>query len=463
MRLLDIVTAPWAIRPEKLTEMAGVYATHLRGDKIDLKGFQAASFKDPSADRQPYDVIHGVAVIPIDGVLTKRGSWLSSLCGMSSTALIRQDLQAALEDPGVASIVLHIDSPGGTVDGTQELADAIFAARNQKPIVALADGCMCSAAYWAGAAAAKVYITSNTTEVGSIGVVATHTDKSQAQLQAGYKTTEITAGRYKRIASQFAPLSEEGRATIQAQVDHVYSVFVDAVATFRAVSVETVLSSMADGRIFLGSQAIEAGLVDGVSTLDALITSLSSGDPAGRPGAGAAPSAHNPQQEDTMSITREELAAKAPELLQALKDEGKAEATADQVSAIAEAEARGATAERARIQGVLSQDHPGHSALVQTLAFDGKTTADQAASAVLAAEKEKLAAAANKIASEAPKGLPPAGDREPPTTGKPKAEGDALSQGLATAERITRHIQAEAAKGRTLSAVEALQELEGKE
>jgi len=144
----------------------------------------------------------------------------------------------------------------------------------KKPIVALADGFAASAAYWIGSAADKMYITSDTTAVGSIGVVATHFDYSKAEAQRGITVTEIAAGKYKRIASEHAPLSEEGRTSIQDQVDHVYGVFVDAVARNRGVSSQTVLDKMAEGKLFLGKQAISAGLVDGMSSLEKLVAQL---------------------------------------------------------------------------------------------------------------------------------------------------------------------------------------------
>ena len=79
------------------------------------------------------------------------------------------------------------------------------------------------------------------------------------------------AGKFKRINSQFGPLTDAGRATMQEQVDYLYSLFVQAVADHRGVSADTVLQHMADGRVFTGQQAIDAGLVDGVSTLSALV------------------------------------------------------------------------------------------------------------------------------------------------------------------------------------------------
>lgn len=274
MRLLDVLNAPWAIVPEKLLEIREIYFTHLRGEKIDLRAIEARLGQPLDNQKQGYEVADGVAVLPIEGVIAKRMNLFTRICGGVSTQLLECDFKAALADDRAHSILLSVDSPGGNVDGVFELARAIYEARGTKPIVALANGMMASAAYWIGSAADRVFITGETTQVGSIGVVATHTDLSKAEEMRGVKTTEITAGKYKRIASEHKPLSDEARAAIQEQVDHVYSVFVNEVARHRSTDVETVLDKMADGRIFLGSKAIDAGLVDGVSTEADLVRQL---------------------------------------------------------------------------------------------------------------------------------------------------------------------------------------------
>ena len=277
MKLLDVMNSPWAILPDKLREIQAIYETHLRGDKIDLKGIEAALGEPLSNVHHEINVIDGVAVVPIHGVIGKRLNMFSKISGGISTELLKRDLQVVLDDESVDSILLDIDSPGGSVDGTQELAQFIFDARSKKPIIALANSTMASAAYWIGAAAHEVHISDNTTQVGSIGVVATHVDKSKRDENEGLKTTEIVAGHFKRVASGLAPLTEEGKDDIQAKVDYVYSVFVADVARFRDVEVDQVLSDMADGQTFIGKQAIEAGLVDGVSTMDQLIADMSGG------------------------------------------------------------------------------------------------------------------------------------------------------------------------------------------
>jgi signal peptide peptidase SppA len=274
MSIAEILNSPWAIVPEKLQELCEIYATHLRGDKIDIAAIEARIGK-PLKNQQPqYSVEGGVAIIPIEGVLAKKMNLFAEISGGVSTQMLAQTFQNAADDPTVHSIILAIDSPGGTVDGTQNVADVVFANRGKKKVVALASGMMASAAYWIGSAADQVLLSSDTDIVGSIGVVATHIDYSRADDRVGVKVTEISAGKYKRIASKHEPLTPEGRQSIQDQIDHVYSVFVDNVAKHRGVSSQVVLDKMADGRLFLGKKARDAGLVDGVSTMSALVSRL---------------------------------------------------------------------------------------------------------------------------------------------------------------------------------------------
>lgn len=287
MRVIDILTSPWAVVPDKLFEIQSIYSRHLRGEKIDIKALEAKLGQPLQNEVQGYETIDGVAVVPVDGVMSKRMNLFSKISGGASTEMIARDFRAALADPAVHAIILRIDSPGGSVDGTMELAQMIYAARGQKPIVALADGMAASAAYWVASAADHVYVSSATTAVGSIGVVATHVDYSESEKSAGIRVTEIYAGQFKRIASEHKPLSAEGRQYMQDTVDHLYSIFVTEVAKHRGSDPETVHKNMADGRIFIGQQAIDAGLVDGVSTLDQLIADMGASQIAERQRAAA--------------------------------------------------------------------------------------------------------------------------------------------------------------------------------
>jgi signal peptide peptidase SppA len=392
MKIFDVLTAPWAIEPGKLLELQAIYAAHVHGDKIDIAAVEQRLGRPLANDQRNYEIVDGVAIIPIEGVVAKKMNMFSQISGGASSQLARASLEQANRDPAVHSIILSIDSPGGTVDGTQTFADAIRASRDIKPIVTLGGGSMSSAAYWFGSAAQATYITDGTTTVGSIGVVASHVDVSAAEAARGIKTTEISAGKYKRVASQYAPLSEDGRQSIQDQLDYMYSLFVGAVASNRGVSVDVVLRDMADGRVFIGQQAIDAGLVDGITTLDALVAKLNQErGPNGRaPTPNRAGPARNPNPSTTpkgSSMNREEIEAQHPALA-------------------AELRAEGAATERTRIQAIEGQTIAGHEKLIATMKFDGKSTAGDAAMAVLAAERQSRAAHAAAAASEAPAPVP---------------------------------------------------------
>lgn len=458
MRLIDIVSAPWMITPDMFAEVQGIYARHVRGEKIDLSNLEARIGKPLNNVPTEYEMIDGVAVISLQGVLAKRMNLFMHISGGTSTQIAGGQLRQAAQDPAVQSIVLHIDSPGGTCDGTQELASIVREIAAQKPLVAVADGLMASAAYWIGSAASKVYITSDTTYVGSIGVVATHVDYSAANERAGIKTTEITAGRYKRIASDVAPLSREGREVLQAEVDQIYSLFVDEVAKNRGVSVETVLKNMADGRLFIGQKAVAAGLVDGVAALSAVITQAAAGQFAANlrlTGNGGVPrTVEQTNGEVPMTLTIEQVKKEHPDVAKALAAEGFSAGRDEGLAAgRAAGIVEGADQERARIKGVLSKSAAGHEKLVQDLAFDGKTSPDQAASHVLEAINTKNAQRLEDTKADAAEAKVVASTVDP--AGNDAAKPAARSP-LQIAARA-REISAEKAKlGITVNAAEAV-------
>lgn len=425
MQIIDVINGSWAITPEMLSEINSIYDRHLRGDKIDLKQLSASTGITFDSQPKGYSVHDGVALIPVDGVMSKRMNLMTRISGGTSSELIARDFSAALADRSVEAIVLAINSPGGTVFGTPELGQTIFDARGQKPVLGFTDGMMCSAAYWVGSAADAVYISSEVAQVGSIGVVGQHVDISRAEEKAGIKTTEIYAGKYKRIASQYEPLTTDGRATLQASVDHDYAVFVDTIAAHRGTSAADVLDRMADGRVFQGSKAIEAGLVDGVATLAQ--TMAMARDLARKPGskrksmAGAAIATTSPK-EKTMNI--ETLKAEHPELVEAIA----AEATSGMQAAVAAARAEGAAAELDRINSVRAQSIPGHEALVEQLAFDGKSSAADAALAIVTAEKSARTAAAAALDAAAPPAVPAVDNDDSAAKTVKRADFDAMNQ-----------------------------------
>ena len=457
MNAVDMLNAPWAIQPEMLTEMCSIYAAHRRGESIDIKAVEAATGRPLNNTPTPYNVQDGVAVIPVEGILSKRLSLLQQICGGQSYTSIQNDLAQALADPNVNSIILSIDSPGGAVDGVTGAADAIYAARSQKPIVAFVDGKAASAAYWLGSSASKVYIGSDTDQVGSIGVVTQHIDTSNAEHQRGVKITDIAAGRYKAVGSQHAPLSAQDRSTIQDQLDQIYGTFVDTVARNRGTDVDNVLKSMADGRIFIGQKAIDAGLADGKTTLPALVQQMSQmhrKSPMLQQGGGAVAGVSHPTtpQKGKVTTMQEETITSAQ--LEAAK-------TAAYTEGLEKGRTEGATAERERIQAVERALLPGHEKLIASLKFDGKTSGPEAAAQIVAAEQELRAKALSNMQSEAPHPVPasaPDGKAEAAATQKTEAEAKgATANSTDLALKAREIVRTETAAGRRITYAEAVQ------
>lgn len=215
-----------------------------------------------------------VAVVYVRGVVTHRPSLFAS--GGTSTTEITRALDAALADPTIKSILLNVDSPGGSVAGIPELADRIHAARREKPIVALADTMAASAAYWL-ASQANELIAAPSGSVGSIGVIAAHVDESRAEELAGLKTTLITAGKYKAELDPSRPLSPEAHGAVQDSVDKFYSMFVRAVARGRGVPTTRVDAGFGQGRMVLAADALTAGMADRVATVETVLGEMLGG------------------------------------------------------------------------------------------------------------------------------------------------------------------------------------------
>ncbi len=256
----------WIITRAKMTDIITF---------LDKKITGLNTQSDFSLQAKPtYQIQNGIALIPVFGVISQRVNLIQQFSGGTSTELLKLDIRAAMEDDEVIAVILDTDSPGGSVDDIANVSDLIYNFRSRKPIIAISNSLMASAAYWIGSAADRVIMGSPTAESGSIGVVAVHRDISKMEELEGVKTTEIYSGKYKRITSQYAPLTKEGEETIREKVDYIYSLFIEAVARNRGVSAGEVSEKMADGRLFTGQLAVDAGLADSMEDIDSLIKRL---------------------------------------------------------------------------------------------------------------------------------------------------------------------------------------------
>ena len=288
--VIELLDRPWAILPATLQRIEVLASAQLRGE---LGAPEAAGLaRRNQGDKRGYEVVDGVAILPLRGVITQRPTWLSLLFEETPADGFNRSFTEAIADPNVRAVLLDVDSPGGEAIASQRIAQTIFAARGKKPLVAVGTGVMTSGAYWAAAAADRVLLGSPVVLTGSIGVALAHVDMSTAEQMRGVKITEVTAGKYKRIASEHKPLGDEGLAELQRIVNRLYDTFTGDVARFRQLPAERIRGT--EARLFVGEEAILVGLVDGISAGKAIAevftarASLPSAKALPLPGAAAA-------------------------------------------------------------------------------------------------------------------------------------------------------------------------------
>lgn len=201
----------------------------------------------------------GVAVIPVHGVLVPRGAHMDPCETMTSYEGLRRDIRQAVNDPLVERIVLDIDSPGGSVAGAFEVATDIRAMSLQKPITGLVNFMAYSGGYLMGAACTEMVV-SRTSGVGSIGVIASHMDRSAMAEKMGVKVTTVFAGAHKNDLSPHEPISDQSLKVLTELVNEGYDMFASAIAEYRGLSVAQVRATEAG--LYRGQAAITAGLAD---------------------------------------------------------------------------------------------------------------------------------------------------------------------------------------------------------
>lgn len=217
------------------------------------------------------------AIISIQGGLLPFSNWMTQMMGLTGYPDIRNALVEAANDDTIDQILLDINSPGGSASGIEDISSLI--AKIDKPITAYTNGTMASAAYWIGASADKVYA-SNLSSVGSIGVIATHFDQTKALEMHGVKATIFRSGEFKALGGPYEALSAAAINIIQSRLDTLYTAFISHIADVRHTSTAIVHDKMADGREFLGHEALQAGLIDGIMSIDDLMIKLSSTKPS---------------------------------------------------------------------------------------------------------------------------------------------------------------------------------------
>jgi len=267
---------PWAILPQKLVALEEIVYRHITGEKLTAEEVQArihGASRPPARSASEIGNPQLVAILPLFGTIFPRANMMTEMSGGTSAERFAAEFSALVENPEIGAIVLDVNSPGGQVTGIAEAANRIYQARGKKPIVAVANHLMASAAYWIGSAADEIVSTPDG-EVGSVGVFAVHQDVSKKLEQDGVKVTFIKEGKYKTEGNPYEPLSEEAHAVIQSRVSDVYESFLNSIALHRGVKTDDVRNGYGEGRVVSAQQAIRSGMADRIETLDQTVTRL---------------------------------------------------------------------------------------------------------------------------------------------------------------------------------------------
>lgn len=360
-----VLNTPLLITPQKANIVLGVLSGRLPG--IEGNRFVGSTIERDATGRPvarlPYRVQDGVGIITIDGSLVNRGAWLEADSGLVSYEGLQFQLAAAAADPKVRSIILDMNSPGGTAAGLWNLTDTVRAIRKEKRVVALVNHMACSAAYAIAAQATEI-VTIDTGMSGSIGVVMIHQDFSKALEREGVSQTLIFAGDHKLDGNPFEPLPADVREKWQQSVDACYSRFVQTVGKGRGERLNTEAARATKAEVYAGADAVAAGLADRVGTFESVLTDLTRANKAAR----------SPNAQKGVSMS-ENMGAPAADAgftqadLDRARGEGKAEGMKD-----------GGTAERGRIAAILAlPEAKGREEQAQMFALETDMTADQVA------------------------------------------------------------------------------------
>ncbi|WEJ60230.1 S49 family peptidase [Devosia sp. FJ2-5-3] len=268
MSIYDVALAEaWAMRADALESLLAIAG---RTNEVTPEALEAyrTKFHEKGAGLRIRD---DVAIIDFAGPMFKKANLFQAMSGATSYATMATDFQTALDDPKISGIIGLFDTPGGTVNGCDELAASIFAARGAKPMVAYVSGQMCSAGYWLGTAFGKV-VMSDASIVGSIGVILGIEDRTVADERRGVKTVEFVSSKAPGKRPDYD--TDEGKALIQRRVDELEAVFIAAVAKHRGIDEATVIKDFGAGGVEIGANAVKLKMADAVGSFESVFADL---------------------------------------------------------------------------------------------------------------------------------------------------------------------------------------------
>jgi signal peptide peptidase SppA len=225
---------------------------------LDTKASDVAEILKMMFGEQPkMEIVGKTAIIPVKGVIGRGLSDIEKMCNSVDVNDISANIDEAISNPGVEKVVLDFDSPGGSTEGLDELAEKIRTM--PKYCESYCDSSCLSAAYYLGSQAKRFNITKSA-EIGSVGVYMAFPDVSEAYAMDGVKMEVIKSGKYKAIGVEGTSLSDEQRKYLQDDVNETHSEFKNTVKSVR----KFVKDEDMEGQSFVGKKAAEKGFVTGI-------------------------------------------------------------------------------------------------------------------------------------------------------------------------------------------------------
>ncbi|EOW9488003.1 S49 family peptidase [Vibrio cholerae] len=268
-----LMSQPWALDQQLLSLMSEIANREV--DSLSLDDFIPESLAGVPGKKvtRGMESREGVALIHVNGVISRYANLFTNICGGTTTQLLAQDFTSALNDPAFKAIVLYCDSPGGEANGIHELAEMIYQARGKKPIVAYVGGMACSACYWVASACDEVVMDATAT-AGSIGTVLQMRIR-KAKAEDEFETVEIVSSQSPN--KRLNPATEQGRAAYQKHLDDLAEVFVQRVARNMSVDRDKVINDFGGGGILVGQAAVDKGMAHRLGSLEGVIAELKKG------------------------------------------------------------------------------------------------------------------------------------------------------------------------------------------
>jgi len=410
----ELTPYTWACSPIHLRSLADKISTVRGGVNLDV-----VAQADEAALTDSGMVLAGsVATIPIRGFLMPTVAPImkavGKIFGTAFTGMddLRFNIAVALADPTIETIILDVESPGGSTGGVAEAADAIFAARSEKKVIASVSNIAGSGALWL-ASQAEVITSNQNAAIGAIGAFTVMVDSSKAAEDEGFKVILVSSGEVKGAGTDGVPIPDAAIENRQKFIDDIAGNFIESVARGRGMAVSAV-EKLADGSIWSAEVATTLGLVDGVRSFDSDLT-------AGIDGiSGALALEGNLHGESIMSNSAENQGAPKTENISAPVEEAKApvvEASEKPAETLADYRA----AFPGDLEYAVEAYEAGTPVIEAKAAYADKLVAERDALAAELATAKEAQAVAETATPSAPEGSEPVVSEG---EGAPRAGGD---------------------------------------